>query len=372
MNKLLFSIVFALTISLGYAVPAYAINLTPITTPFNSPIGIDHYEPTNEVVISVFFNAGGNPYNFETVASDGTHSQFSAASGFANEVKIATVRSGNTGGFTTGDLFTGNGIDGQVARITNNGATIISPWADLPGNGNGLMRGSLYVDRTGVFNDELIVVTTAGEVWQIDSSGTGTFLVDVNTHLEGVITVPNNVGLYGPLAGKIIAGAENTGGLMYVIAPDGTFQTFDLDIDIEDIDLIPANENFFGVNFGTGNLLGATASDFAPFAGDILLTDEFFTDGVGLYRLFWDGFNLQTQVLTLDPGSFLPGQWEHVTFSTAGIVEIPPIEDDVVAGEILPINPVALLVAGAQTNLAWMLGVLVSGIGISLVILRRK
>ena len=46
--------------------------------------------------------------------------------------------------------------------------------------------------------------------------------------------------------------------------------------------------------------------------------------------------------------------------------------DHVVGGELLSINTTALLVAGVQTNFAWILGVLVAGIGVSVIILRRK
>ena len=39
-----------------------------------------------------------------------------------------------TGGFISGDLFTGNGLDGQILRITDNGNRVISTWCVLPGS----------------------------------------------------------------------------------------------------------------------------------------------------------------------------------------------------------------------------------------------
>jgi hypothetical protein len=309
----------------GYA-PAADIKLTQISTPFNTPIGIDHHQPTNSVVVSVNY-PNGQPLNFERIRADGTHVPFSNVSGFTDEVKIATVRSGGVGGFTVGDLFTGNGNDGEIARITNGGATVINPWVSLPGAGNGLMRGSLHVDRTGVFGGDLIAVTTSGQVWRIDSTGTTSAspLASIGTHLEGMITVPNDVARYGPLAGKIIAGAEGQG-LLYAIDAQGNVTSFNVGVFIEDIDLIPANENFFGVNFGTNRILGAPASEFAGLVGDILLTQEVGgSSPSGLFRLFWDGNNLVAESINLKAGSEIPGQWEHVTFSPAGIAEIPPI-----------------------------------------------
>jgi hypothetical protein len=308
-----------------------SITLTQISTPFNSPIGIDHHAPTNSVVVSVHYS-GGSPHNFERILNDGTHAQFSAVSGLTDEVKIATVRPGNIGGFTSGDLFTGNGIDGQIVRISNNGATVINPFVDLPGAGNGLMRGSLYVDRTGVFGGDLIAATTAGEVWRITSAGAATKIDDVNVHLEGLLTVPNNAAKWGPIAGCIIAGAEQQG-LMHAWCPSATapsgfaHTTYNLGLAIEDIDLITPNENFFGVNFGSSRILGAPASEFASVVDNILLTQEFpVGSGTGLYVLSWNGSALVAEQVTLNTGSADPAQWEHVTFSSAGIVEIPPID----------------------------------------------
>jgi hypothetical protein len=304
---------------LGTESGAATIKLSRVPTAFNSPIGIDYHEPTGSLVMSVNYPTG-LPHNFERVEPNGAHVQFSSASGFTEEVKIATVRSGNVGGFTTGDLFTGNGVDGQIARITNGGATIISPWADLPGPNNGLMRGSLYSDRTGVYGGDLIAVTTGGEVWRINSAGVPTMISDVNVHLEGLVTVPNNPAQYGPLAGKIIAGAEQQGRL-YAFDNDGFDAFYTLGVAIEDIDLINAGENFFGVNFGTGFILTADASDFVPLVGEILLTQETVVPGTsGLYRLFWNGASLQTELISLAAGSDPVGQWEHVTFAPVEVV----------------------------------------------------
>ncbi|MCZ6571941.1 MAG: PEP-CTERM sorting domain-containing protein, partial [Planctomycetota bacterium] len=195
----------------------------------------------------------------------------------------------------------------------------------LPGAGNGLMRGSLYVDRTGVYGGDLIVVTTAGEVWRVNTAGGTTKIADVGIHLEGVITVPNDVAKYGILAGKIIAGQENTGRL-YIFDNGGFISSPFVGVNIEDIDLITPNENFFGVNFGTGRLLGAPAADFAGLVGDILLTQEFHGGTSGLFALSWNGVSLVVEQVTLSGGSAFAGQWEHVTFSSAGIVEIPPTD----------------------------------------------
>jgi hypothetical protein len=331
--------------TLSSTAAALAITLTQISTTFNTPVGIDHHAPTNSVVVSVNYPSG-SPLNFERIQGDGSHVPFSTISGFSDEVKIATVRPGNVGGFVSGDLFTGNGIDGQVARITNGGATVINPFVDLPGAGNGLMRGSLYVDRTGVYGGDLVVATTTGQVWRITSAGTPTMIANVGVHLEGLLIVPNNVALYGPLAGKIIAGAEGVG-LLYVFDATGFVETRNVGVAIEDIDLITPNENFFGVNFGTSRILGAPAAEFTSVTDQILLTSEFGGSAAGLWTLRWDGTNLISEEITLSPGSASRGQWEHVTFSPAGIREIPPVPDGSVPepGTLLLLAPILALLA---------------------------
>ena len=311
-------------LGLAFDASAAPITLTAVSTGFPTPIGIDHHAPTNSLVMSVNF-ASGTPQNFRRVLSDGTQLAFSTIAGFTDEVKIATAPAGSV--FPAGTLFTGSGVDGHIVKIAPDGLSFLNPWVSLPGAGNGLMRGSLFVDRSGVYGGDLLAATTGGEIWRVDSLGAPTFIADVNTHLEGLISVPNNPAVYGGLAGKIIAGAEGLG-LLYVFDNTGFVTTYNVGVNIEDIDLIPANENFFGVNFGTGRLLGSPASDWTGFVGDILLTQEFGGTS-GLFTMSWNfGLNKPVAVaVPLAPGSFNPGQWEHVTFSTAGVVEIPPIPE---------------------------------------------
>lgn len=303
--------------------PPPMIKLIGISTPFNTPIGIDFHENTTSLVLSVNYGTGGVPQNFERILLDGTNASFSTYSGLTDEVKIATARSNNPAGIAVGTLFTGNGIDGQIVKISPDGSVITNPWVDLPMTGNGLMRGSLYVDRTGLYAGDLIVATTTGEVWRINPSTTAASrIAAVGVHFEGMITVPNIPVRYGPLAGKIIAGAENEG-LLWAFDAQGNSTTYNLAVAVEDIDLVTPKENFFGINFGTSRLLGATAKNMEPMIGDIILTQENVTPGTsGLFRLQWTGTALQAVAIPLDPTSAPVGQWEHVTMAGAGVGEI--------------------------------------------------
>ena len=303
--------------------PPPMIKLVGISTPFNTPIGIDFHENTTSLVLSVNYGTGGVPQNFERILLDGMHAQFSTYAGLTDEVKIATARANNPAAIPVGTLFTGNGIDGQIVKISPDGTVITNPWVDLPMDNNGLMRGSLYVDRTGLYGGDLIVATTLGEVWRINPTTTAaTRIAAVGVHLEGLITVPNVPVRYGPLSGKIIAGAEAEG-LLWAIDAQGNTTTYNLGVSIEDIDLVTPKENFFGINYGTSRLLGATAKNMEPMIGDILLTQENVVAGTsGLFRLQWNGTALEAVAIPLDPTSIVVGQWEHVTMAGAGVGEI--------------------------------------------------
>jgi len=364
-------IILTPTISSAFALD---ITLTPISAGIPTPIGIDHYSPTNKVALSVNY-ASGLPNNFELVAADGTRTSFSTLSGFTDEIKIATARPGSN--FPAGTLFTGNGADGQIAKINPDG-TFVNPWVTLANQGvctapHGLMRGSLYVDRTGVYGGDLIVVTTAGEVWRITSGAVATCIDDVGVHLEGMATVPNDA-QFGTLAGKIIAGNEGNSRI-YAFDNIGFVNFWTIPFQIEDIDIITTNENFFGVDFANGRLLGAPASEFNSVQGQILIADEGPT-GSGLALLKWDSINSVPLVETigLKVGSASPAQWEHVTFTSAGIKDIPPIEEPVVGGELLPIDTTALVIAGLQSSALWMVPTLgaVAGAGFGLLYFQVK
>jgi hypothetical protein len=198
-------------------------------------------------------------------------------------------------------------------RVSPDGSTIQDPWVALADAG--LMRGGLFQDRYCVAGGDLIIVTTAGGVWRIKSDATASKLASLNTHLEGVTTVPNDPATYGPWAGKILTGAEGQG-LFYTIDPTtGAVASYNLGIAPEDVDIVPPNENFFGVDFGGSELMGAPASEFCNMRGDIVSAQE--SPGV-LWGVHWNG----SQFVTTNLAQVT--QWEHVTFAPVGIVEIPP------------------------------------------------
>ncbi len=341
------------------------IHLTPFgaATDFNQPIGIDFYEPTNQLIASANY-PDGDPNNLDLIDSTGHHTPYSSLAFMENELKLAAVHSGPCvqAGFTVGDVFTGSGTAGQIIKVPSGGGAPVI-FATL--GDTALIRGSLYVDRTCIFNGDLIVVTgneqtdangnDGGRVWRVNHLGNATLIATLPTagqtiHLEGVIVVPNDP-KYGPAAGRILAGAEDlivepnhdndhygTNGRLYSIGADGSVFTIGASDGVagrtnyptasavhpEDVDIVRKNAAFFGVDYGDGMILTAASANFDSFCGDILLTQEFpsgirslVAPGVsGLSILQWNGTAFVVTALPLDASSSPQAirQWEHVTF----------------------------------------------------------
>ena len=309
--------------ALAGPVSAVDLTLTNSAVGFKTPVGIDFHEPTSKLILSVNYPTG-KPNNHELVDPvTGTAAIFSSLTGLTNELKIATVRaSACQGGFAVGEVFTGNGNPGQIVRIGPTGSPVLNPWASL--GTTDLLRGSFFQDRFCAAGGDLIVATgneqgdppintSQGQVWRVTSAGAATLVGTTNTHLEGVTTVPNLPLVYGPLAGRILAGAEDLifdpgtstvsygpNGRIYAFNPNAVNDYFTIGagsgpvcnptaltigcnfatatLHPEDLDVIRRNADFFGINyndFPNGRMLTAPAANFAGRCGQILVTREF-------------------------------------------------------------------------------------------------
>jgi|GEM_PF-384136 len=274
----------------------------------NAATGLDYHPPTGKVLMSVNYPTG-KPFNFALLASDGSISQFSTISNLTDEVYLTVARDDgggkSLGGFPAGTFFTGNGKPGQVTRVTPDGSNIQSPWVTLP-NETGLLRGQLYIDKTGVWGGDLIVMTDGNpttNVWRISADnstfplpGTATKLASVNMGgtAEGLVTVPNDTFRYGPWAGKILVGGENASGFVYTIDKNGTVVQYKIGINAEHMNVIGTGENYFAAGTNTGGtqtLFAIPAAELVSFTGDIIMQEEFGNGNV------WDvRWNPQTQV----------------------------------------------------------------------------
>ena len=345
----------------------YFLDLVAFKT-ISGGVGIDHDDTSDTLIVSVN-NPSGAAHNFNVVNPDTTATAvYSAASGMPGLIKLATIKSAATclAGFVPGDAYAGNGMPGQIVKISDIGATVQNPWAVLPGE-PAYVRG-IYHDRHCSLGGDLIVVTgdeanlNIGNVWRVTADGTATLIVSLGTHLEGVVVLPNNTNLYGPMAGRILVGDEDrqpgpsaNGPNGKLFAIDGTGGVFTIgnaadypgypnypaqnnfyplesasfnphDIDIVPVPnaSIPGDGNFVGIEAGSGQIYTASGDQLNSCeCGDLLLTQEIPGElqgqpglpASGLSVLSWsatEGFQVDP-AFAADP-FFMPTRWQDVTF----------------------------------------------------------
>jgi hypothetical protein len=321
---------------------------TVVATNVAAPVGIDYSPTTNALIVSVNLRTSGAPVNFVWLGTNSLNEAvfqgWSGISNLADEVKLVIVQTNglgqitNSGGFTNGDMFFGSG--NAIGWLSADGSRSNLNWCTLTNAAvtNALdLRGSLYVDRTGTWSNQLIAVTsyTAPDandkgVWRIDSHAHSTLVTNISTpHLEGVITITNDAPRWGPWAGKIITGDESAvpKPLIYSIDTNGAVKSFSLDIHPEDFDIIPTNQDLYCVNFkeDQSKILKISRTVLTKYVGDLLITDAGeIAFPPKLFIIHWDGAttNFVTRSTTLP--ATIGGTFEHVTFAPINLPSLAP------------------------------------------------
>lgn len=333
---------------------------TVVATNVPAPVGIDYSPTTNGLIVSVHLRDDGEPFNFLRLGTNGSGAlvtgAWSGVHGVLDEVKLAIVPTNivgqftNRAGFTNGDLFFGSG--NAIGWLSADGSLSDLNWCTLTNAAvtNALnLRGSLYVDRTGTWSNQLIAVTSGFTadtpddrgVWRADANRHPILITNIFTrHLEGVITLTNDAQRWGQWAGKIITGDESARDvsgaskpLIYSIATNGVVQSFAFGIHAEDFDIIPTNQDLYCVNFYDGlsesKVYKISRNVMARYVGDLLITDagevEF---PPKLFIVHWDNattnFTLRSVVMPGSLGGQFNGQFEHVTFAPIDLPSITP------------------------------------------------
>src|SRR5215207_4950626 len=322
----------------------WSVVLTPLVTDFHDHTGLDYHHPSKKLLLSSN-SPSGAPHSFELLGDDGGHSAFSNVAGFGGEVLVAAARDDgqglSRGGFHPGELLAGNGVAGAVARTSADGATVQNPWVALPGE-TGHVSG-LHVDRTGAFGGDLIVVTTSGGVWRVNSAAVPTRVAALNTPLAGVVVVPDDAERYGPWAGRALVGAKEQGSVRALNA-QGQADSLQVGLNPQDIDIVPAHENFFAVEPAARKLLGAPEGAFAGIIGDILVTQK--SPGV-ISRVRWDGLGFVVGEVAQ------AGAFEQVAFSPAGVAPLPAVRQ--VYDKIAVVRHAPQLNSGRVEGTLWQL-----------------
>jgi uncharacterized repeat protein (TIGR01451 family) len=354
------------------------IRLIEIASDANGSTGIAHHQPSNSLLLS-------SEAGLELLGTAGARAQLARLG--VHEGALATARE-TRNGFIAGDIFAGADEPGVILRLLSTampgGASAKSSdagsqqrWAVLDGEA-GVVSG-LYLSRQGAtpnlfdspsltLSDDLLAVTTEGGVWRIDSTGAARRVtamvtwrsndgVESPASFSAVTLAPNDSVKYGALAGKILAIAGGQGKI-YAIDVDGRVESFDLGLrDLNNLLLIPAKENFFGVTThrqsgdpqlsdragdqaniqknlsslqknlsgkqqkAPGTIWGAAAAEFASIAGDFLITQAG-SDACqcrpSIWSIRWNGAEFEKTKLAELSGAPRGVEWGQVTFSPFG------------------------------------------------------
>jgi hypothetical protein len=304
-----------------------------VTTGLTEVVEIDYHPPTQSLLVSQHFFPVAD-WSFLRINSNGVVTNWTGITNLDEEKKLAVVQQ-TAGGFTAGEIFFGTGVDGVIGKTSADGSVTNLNWLTLTNEINAtLFRGSFYVDQTGIFSNNLIAVTgggsdQGGEVWRITSSGNATLIValtnQLSPHLEGVITLTNDVAKWGPWAGKILSGAESKiPPQIHSIDTNGIVESFALGIAPEDFDVIPTNQDLYIAAYNEGQILRMSKSLLTNFVGDLLITQEgSSTISPKLFIVHWDAVGSNYLTRSISAPSFGNQGFEHSTFAPISLPTIP-------------------------------------------------
>ena len=164
----------------------------------------------------------------------------------------------------------------------------------------------------------MLVTTTAGNVYRINSAGAVSLLASVGEDTEGMDFA---TAAWGSFAGDVLVGSESSGTLR-AISPTGAITVIAHVSGAETISFVPLNlgasgnplEGFYAADYPV-QIIKADDSQFTGMLGDAIITDEF---GHGVYDVHYNG----TSFIVSSIGSF-PNQPEDGIFVTADRINPP-------------------------------------------------
>ncbi|MCC6123958.1 MAG: PEP-CTERM sorting domain-containing protein [Pirellulales bacterium] len=257
-------------------------------------------------------NGVNNPILYSTDLTGGNVQLFAPgvtiASSPSDEHFVAS--SFGLGGFPNRDVYVASG--NGVLHITNDGTSSNSFVGGLSGD----VRAILF-DSVGTFGNNMLVATSTGNIYRVDSAGAATLLASVGEDAEGMDIAP--IGTLGPAGGTLIVASEGSGKLRS-ITPGGAVSDITTVAGAEEVSVVPLNlglsgnpvEGFYGSNY-TPNVVKADVNQFLGLQGDLIVTGEF-THLIS--RVHWNGSTFDVII----EGSF-PNQPEDGIFVTADIIQ---------------------------------------------------
>ena len=206
----------------------------------------------------------------------------------------------------------------EYYHYTNNGGS--ENLTTLPA-GSGTVR-QIFFDPGSSFGGDMLVTTTSGNIYKIDSTGATSLLASVGEDTEGMDIATS---AWGPYAGDLLVGSEGSGtvrlvsptGTVTVVGSVGSFPG------AETVSSIPLNLNAsdplqgFYVSDYPLDVQFAAASNFTGLLGDVIVTDEFGGSTAWDVHYNGSGFNITpftftgNQINQFEDGIFVTSQREQ-------------------------------------------------------------
>jgi hypothetical protein len=195
------------------------------------------------------------------------------------------------GGFANGNVFAGSGANGNIYQYANSGGAA-ALFATLPGVAGQVRQ--IFFDPGSTFGGNMLVSTTTGRIYEVNSSGAVTLLASVGEDTEGMDIASSS---FGPDAGFLLVTSEGSGTLR-AISPAGVVSVVATGLSgAETVSVVPPGldlsnplEGFYVANYPL-NIQFASAGQFISqgLLGSTIVTSE--TGG----SLAWDvAFNGST------------------------------------------------------------------------------
>jgi hypothetical protein len=281
----------------------------------NNTIGFNY--AGNKFVGSVYFG----PNNLQLYSTDLTGHNVQKfgdplPTGGGEPVLAASL---GLGGFGKGDVYA-SGADNKIYRYGNAGGAP-TLFATLP---TGSSR-QIFFDPGSSFGGDMIVTTTTGDIYTVDSGGSTKLLASVGADTEGMDIASSK---YGKYAGDLLVASEGSQQI-HAITPGGVSTTLQSSSGgpimiplAETVSVVPLNfgksgnplEGFYVANYAVDIQKAGVVSEFAPYLGDAIVTSEFSANSP-LWDLAYNGDTLDT--FTVTQIGAMPNQSEDGIFVTA-------------------------------------------------------
>jgi hypothetical protein len=291
----------------------------------------------NKFVGSIYFNN----QLYQTDLDGNNVTKFGAplpiASSAAGEIYVSS--SLGLGGFTSRSIFAGSQSFGTVWTYGNGATTATAATQFVTGLVGGVR--SIAFDPYGNYGGDMLVATSAGRIYRVNSSGVATEIANLGVDTEGLDFTPQ---AFGPIASGMLVVLSEGDGHVRAIDPSGGIIDLGLVFAApEMLSFVPLNfdqtldplAGFYAARYPT-EVVKADREDFAPYLGQAIVTEENSHD---LYAISWDG----SKFIKTFIGDF-GGQPEDGIFVTSAILN--PCLNDPNACAVPEPNALALICFG--------------------------